>query len=86
MNEKGTAMYSSAETVPSELSNYGILNRIHVDLIGKRNRATDPCERERLNTLIANCVGLKVSPDFTPLRKQMVKNAASLEKYLAERK
>jgi hypothetical protein len=68
-----------------DLSDFGRLNVIHADLIRKRNAATDQFERERLNTLIQNVDGLKKNPGDAALMKQFGKNAASLEKYLAER-
>jgi hypothetical protein len=79
-------MYSSAETVPSDLPTYAQLNGVHSGLIRKRNAATDEGERHRLTDLIANVDGLKKNPGDAALMKQFGKNAASLEKYLAERK
>jgi hypothetical protein len=81
------ADYISDETVTSQgLSEHGVLNIIHADLIVKRNAATDEGERHRLNTLIQNAVELKRNPDNPAARKQFGRNAEYLAKYLAERK
>jgi hypothetical protein len=68
-----------------DLSDFGRINVIHADLIRKRNAATDPIERERLNTLIANIDGLKKEPDNFALKAMLAKNMRSFERYLAER-
>ena len=68
-----------------ELSHYGVLNAIQVDLLNKRHTSADPYERSRLGILIANCVWMKQNPGDELCMAQMKRNAADLERYKAGR-
>jgi hypothetical protein len=68
-----------------DLSDYGKLNAMRKQLVEARDASDDPYLNSRLNILIQNIDGLKVTPGDPELMKQFAKNTADLERYKAGR-